>query len=180
MNHSSSEPEPSPFEHLVGPGIILIVALGGAYLHFLLISDAMAAMVGGDAAIGSLSVAQIAALVMVVTGINLGICLMDSLGVTRLFPVIGSLPKQLQTRMAFVSLFLLVALAASGLGAIHVAEKLLPHDDVAGSLLADWPQAGKLGVGLILPFVLAFAAVPLDSFVGALRGLLGHGPVARR
>ena len=83
MNHSSSEPEPSPFEHLVGPGIILIVALGGAYLHFLLISDAMAAMVGGDAAIGSLSVAQIAALVMVVTGINLGICLMDSLGVTN-------------------------------------------------------------------------------------------------
>jgi len=176
MSHTRPATRPSPFSRLLVSGFILVIALGGVVVNFFLIGEAMAEMVG-DARIGSFSLAHVHALVVIVVQLSMGVFLLDSLRITRLFPVIGSLLKVQRTRITVISLAILIMLAASEVGLVYLAEVMQQRDDVTRSSLAEWPSLlGKLGLGLILPFALAFVAIPLNSFVNAACALLGRPP----
>ncbi len=169
---------------------VLAIAIGGAAINLSLIARPMAEMVGGTSVIGGFRTADIAALVIILVEISMGLFLMESLRITRLFPVIGALPDKLRVRMAWITFTILLLLASVEAGLAYMREVLL-HDSLATSALLRgdvaatatnqylWiTTAAQMGMGFILPFALTFVAIPLETFVHSLRtvvGLIGIG-----
>jgi hypothetical protein len=164
---------------------VLCIAVGGAVINFHLIARPMAEMVGGNNFIGSWRIADIAALVIIFVEISMGLFLMESLRITRLFPVIGALPDKWRVIMVWITLGLLTALASVEAGLAYMREILLQDELATSALLRGeggaafdnqfvWiTTAAQMGMGFILPFALTFVAIPLESFVHALRTVLG-------
>jgi hypothetical protein len=165
--------------------LVLCVAIGGATINFSLIARPMAEMVGGTSLIGGFRTSEIAALVIIMVEISMGLFLMESLRITRLFPVIGALPDKVRIRMIWITFTILFLLATVEAGLAYMREVLL-HDELATSALlrGDVSQtltgqylwittAAQMGMGFILPFALTFVAIPLETFVHSLRTVLG-------
>jgi hypothetical protein len=162
---------------------VLVIAIGGAVINFHLIARPMAEMVGGTNFIGSWRVADIAALVIILVEISMGLFLMESLRITRLFPVIGALPDKWRVIMIWITLGLLTALASVEAGLAYMREvqdelatsALLRGDGEAffGNQFVWITTAAQMGMGFILPFALTFVAIPLETFVHSLRTVLG-------
>jgi hypothetical protein len=166
-------------------GLVLGVAIGGAAINFSLIARPMAEMVGGTNLIGGFRTADIAALVIIMVEISMGLFLMESLRITRLFPVIGALPDKTRVRMAWITFTILFLLASVEAGLAYMREVLL-HDELATSALLRGDEGAtasneylwittvaQMGMGFILPFALTFVAIPLETFVHSLRTVLG-------
>jgi hypothetical protein len=168
---------------------VLAVAFGGAAINFSLISRPMAEMVGGTSFIGSFRTADIAALVIIMVEVSMGLFLMESLRITRLFPVIGALPDKVRVRMIFVTFVILAMLASVEAGLAYMREILMQDELATTALLRGGTQlavndhlwittAAQMGMGFTLPFALVFVAIPLETFVHSLRtvvGLIGIG-----
>jgi hypothetical protein len=167
---------------------VLTVAVGGAAINFSLIARPMAEMVGGTNFIGTFRTADIAALVIILVEISMGLFLMESLRITRLFPVIGALADKLRVRMIWITFAILLFLASVEAGLAYMRE-ILMQDELATSALLRGGEvidndfawittAAQMGMGFTLPFALVFVAIPLETFVHSLRtivGLLGIG-----
>ena len=164
---------------------VMCIAIGGATINFSLIARPMAEMVGGTNLIGGFRTADIAALVIILVEISMGLFLMESLRITRLFPVIGALPDKTRVRMAYITFSILFLLAGVEAGLAYMREILL-HDELATSALLRgdggatmdgdymWiTTAAQMGMGFILPFALVFVAIPLETFVHSLRTVIG-------
>jgi len=146
----------------------------------------MAEMVGGTSLIGNFRTADIAALVIILVEISMGLFLMESLRITRLFPVIGALPDKTRVRMIWITFTILFLLASVEAGLAYMREVLL-HDELATSALLRGDAGGatatgeymwittaaQMGMGFILPFALTFVAIPLETFVHSLRTVVG-------
>jgi hypothetical protein len=165
--------------------LVLAIAVGGAMINFHLIARPMAEMVGGNSAIGSFRISDIAALVIIMVEISMGLFLMESLRVTRLFPVISALPDIMRIRMIWITFTILLGLASVEAGLAYLREILL-QDELATSAVLRGAQgpdftsdflwittAAQMGMGFILPFALVFVAIPLETFVHSLRTVLG-------
>ncbi|NIQ97121.1 MAG: hypothetical protein GWN87_25275, partial [Desulfuromonadales bacterium] len=70
-------------------GLVMLIAIGGAIINFNLIALPMSEMVGGGSYIGNFKTSNVAALVIILVEISMGLFLMESLRITHLFPVIG-------------------------------------------------------------------------------------------
>ncbi len=164
---------------------VLCIAIGGATINFSLIARPMAEMVGGTSLLGNFRTADIAALVIIMVEISMGLFLMESLRITRLFPVIGALPDKTRVRMIWITFSILFLLASVEAGLAYMREVLL-HDELATSALLRgdagatatgeymWiTTAAQMGMGFILPFALTFVAIPLETFVHSLRTVVG-------
>jgi hypothetical protein len=170
--------------------LVLCVAIGGAAINFSLIARPMAEMVGGTNFIGGFRIADIAALVIIMVEISMGLFLMESLRITRLFPVIGALPDKMRVRMVWITFSILLLLASIEAGLAYMREVLLQDELATGALLRDetggqlqneylWiTTAAQMGMGFILPFALVFVAIPLETFVHSLRTVLGLAGIA--
>jgi hypothetical protein len=170
--------------------LVMGVAVGGAAINFSLIARPMAEMVGGTSLIGGFRTAEIAALVIILVEISMGLFLMESLRITRLFPVIGALPDKTRVRMIWITFTILFLLASVEAGLAFMREVLL-HDELATSALLRgdgneigsneymWiTTAAQMGMGFILPFALTFVAIPLETFVHSLRTVIGLVAIA--
>ena len=165
--------------------LVLAVATAGAAINFSLISRPMAEMVGGTSFIGSFRTADIAALVIIMVEISMGLFLMESLRITRLFPVISALSDQMRVRMIFITFTILLLMASVEAGLAYMREVLLQDELATSSLLRGdavaaainphlWiTTAAQMGMGFILPFALVFVAIPLETFVHSLRTVMG-------
>lgn len=170
--------------------LVLMVAIGGAAINFSLIARPMAEMVGGTSFIGGYRTADIAALVIIMVEISMGLFLMESLRITRLFPVIGALPDKMRVRMIWITFAILLLLASIEAGLAYMREVLLQDELATGALLRGeqsgtlqneylWiTTAAQMGMGFILPFALVFVAIPLETFVHSLRTVLGLAGIA--
>jgi hypothetical protein len=169
--------------------LVLGVAIGGAAINFSLIARPMAEMVGGTSFIGDFRTADIAALVIIMVEISMGLFLMESMRITRLFPVVSALPDKVRVRMIYVTFTILFLLASVEAGLAYMRE-ILMQDELATSALLrggeavatseyQWiTTAAQMGMGFTLPFALVFVAIPLETFVHSLRtvvGLIGIG-----
>lgn len=166
-------------------GLVLAIAIGGATVNFSLIARPMAEMVGGTSMIGGFRTADIAALVIILVEISMGLFLMESLRITRLFPVIGALPDKTRVRMVWITFSLLFLLASVEAGLAYMREVLLQDELATNALLrGDVTQAlsgqflwittaAQMGMGFILPFALTFVAIPLETFVHSVRTVVG-------
>ena len=167
-------------------GLVLAIAIGGALINFNLIARPLSEMVGGSSAIGAFRMADVAALVIILVEASMGLFLMESLRVTRLFPVINTLSDKLRIRMAWVTVGILFGLATVEAGLAYMREILLQDELATNALLrgeaaaADfestflWITTGsQMGLGFILPFALVFIAIPLGTFIYSTRTVLG-------
>jgi hypothetical protein len=175
----------SSLVHFFTSALVLLVAIGGAAINFTLIARPMAEMVGGTSFIGSFRTADIAALVIIMVEISMGLFLMETMRITRLFPVIGALPDKIRRRMLWVTFSILLLLASVEAGLAYMREVLLQDELATSALLREdgaaqvqnqylWiTTAAQMGMGFILPFALVFIAIPLETFVHSLRTVLG-------
>lgn len=165
--------------------VVLAIAFGGAMINFSLIARPMAEMVGGNAYISGFKVADIAALVIILVEVTMGLFLMESLRITRLFPAIGALKDTMRVRMIWITFTILLMLATVEAGLAYMRELLMQDGLVTMALLRGEAAAGasggftwittvaQMGMGFILPFALVFIAIPLETFVQTLRMVLG-------
>jgi len=173
-------------------GFVLAIAIGGAMINFNLIARPMQEMVGGSSTMMGYKVANIAALVIILVEVAMGLFLMESLRITRLFPVIGAMKDSMRIKMVFITFAILFMLASVEAGLAYMRE-ILAQDDAAlrASLLNGaevataaglsdrWiTTAAQMGMGFILPFALVFVAIPLESFIHAARTVLGIAAVS--
>jgi hypothetical protein len=165
--------------------LVLSVAAAGAAINFTLIARPMAEMVGGTSFIGNFRTADIAALVIIMVEISMGLFLMESLRITRLFPVISALSDKMRRRMMFVTFVILLLMASIEAGLAYMREVLLQDELATSAMLRGdgvaaavnehlWiTTAAQMGMGFILPFALVFVAIPLETFIHSLRTVLG-------
>jgi hypothetical protein len=169
--------------------VVLGVAGAGAAVNFEMIARPMAEMVGGNRYIGAFRTADIAAMVIIMVEVSMGLFLMESLRITRLFPVIGALADHRRRMMFWATLGILVAMASIEAGLAYMRELLLQDElktsavlrgDVGNTGLGGiigshlWiTTAAQMGMGFVLPFALIFVAIPLETFVHSLRTVLG-------
>jgi len=164
--------------------LVLVIAILGGLINFQLIAMPMSEMVGGTSYIGPMRTSDIAALVIIMVEIAMGLFLLESLRITHLFPVIGSMDDNMRKRMIVIT-FSILAILATVEASLAYMRDLLALDrealtqSLAGSgIVAEaefrWiPSLGQMIMGFILPFALAFVAIPLESFIHSLRTVLG-------
>jgi len=80
-------------------------------------------------------VADIAALVIIMVEVSMGLFLMESLRITRLFPVIGALPDKVRVRMMFVTFAILLMLASVEAGLAYMREILMQDELATAAIL---------------------------------------------
>jgi hypothetical protein len=129
---------------------------------------------------------EVAALVIIFVEASMGLFLMEALRITHLFPRISNLNDRARRRMVWISLVLLVTLAVveaalalmrdvliadkqALLQSLAAAAPAAPSDGWVGRI----PMAGQMVLGFILPFALAFVAIPLESFIHSARNIGG-------
>jgi hypothetical protein len=164
-------------------GLVLLIAIGGAIINFNLIALPMSEMVGGGSFIGPYRTSDVAGLVIILIELSMGLYLMESLRITRLFPVIGAMDDKMRMRMIWITLTLLTILAgvesalafmrdriASDMEALRLTLAGVEQTVQTGSKI---PTIGQMIMGFILPFALTFVAIPLESFISSARTVLG-------
>jgi hypothetical protein len=159
--------------------IVLIIALLGGFINFQLIALPMSEMVGATSRLGAMQTSDVAALVIILVEITMGLFLMESLRITRLFPVIGRLDRRTRVHMAWATFSLLLILAGieSSLAYMRdmlAADRIALTQTLAGGTVQRpefmWiPSVGQMVMGFILPFALTFVAIPLESFIHSAR-----------
>src|SRR5262249_58408615 len=107
---------------------------GGA-LTFAVIGRPGAEMVGAPNFMGGYRTADIAALVIIMVEISMGLFLMESLRITRLFPVIGALSDKTRVRMVVITFLILLMMASIEAGLAYMREVLLQDELATNSLL---------------------------------------------
>lgn len=163
--------------------VVLVIAAFGGIINFHLIALPMSEMVGGSSHIGSVRTSDVAALVIILVEITMGLFLLEALQITRLFPMIGSLDDRMRRRMAIAAFTILVIFASIEASLAYMRDLLALdrealNQSLAGAAVAEaqfrWiPSIGQTVLGFVLPFALAFVAIPLEAFVHSLRTVLG-------
>jgi hypothetical protein len=147
----------------------------------------MSEMVGaGDYITASLRTSEVAALVIILVEASMGLFLMEALRITHLFPRISNLNERARRRMVWIALVLLVTLASIEAALALMRDMLIADKQALLQSLAatapaahadSWvgriPTAGQMLLGFILPFALAFVAIPLESFIHSARNIGG-------
>jgi hypothetical protein len=116
---------------------------------------------------------------------------MEALRITHLFPRINNMPDKMRRRFMWVafSLLLTLALVEVALAVLRdwiVVEGIKLTSELAGgeaaaaaagdtSVVNKIPTVGQMILGFILPFALAFMAIPLEYFIHSARTVLGVG-----
>ena len=169
-------------------GLVLFVAVMGGLINFQLIALPMSEMVGGASYIGGLKTSNIAALVIILVEIAMGLFLMESLRITKLFSVIAHMDDKLRKRMMLIAFTILLILAGIEASLAYMRDLLALDREAlkqslvgAGAIEAEFrwiPSIGQMVMGFVLPFALSFVAIPLESFIHASRTVLGIAAVA--
>jgi hypothetical protein len=165
-------------------GMFLAVAFGAALINFNLIALPMSSMVGVASHIGPYKTSEVAALMIILIQLTVGMFLMESLRITRLFPVIGSMDDKMRHMMGWITFTLLAALAGVESALAFLSDQIaqnmealrltlspgLDQNEIMTSMI---PTVGQMIIGFILPFALAFVPIALESFIVASRTVLG-------
>jgi hypothetical protein len=177
----------SAFTQFAIAALVLAVAAGGAFINFKLIALPMSEMVGaGDYITASLRTSEVAALVIILVEASMGLFLLEALRITHLFPRIANLNDRMRHRILWIALTLLVTLAGVEAALALMRDMLIADKQALLQTLATVPQAavtdgwvgriptaGQMLLGFMLPFALAFIAIPRESLIHSGRTVGG-------
>lgn len=175
----------SAMTQFVISAVVMLVAIGGAVINFNLIALPMSEMVGGGSYIGDFKTSDVAALVIILVEISMGLFLMESLRITSLFPLIGTMDERTRLRMVWVSFSILAILAGVESALAFMRDQIAADMQMLRQSLTGMeaaiessrsliPTIGQMVLGFILPFALTFLAIPLESFIHSSRTVLGR------
>ncbi|WP_444919963.1 hypothetical protein ACJJID_13720 [Microbulbifer sp. CnH-101-G] len=175
----------SSFSRFLISSLVMFVAVAGVWLNHQLIARPMTEIIGSGGFLGSYSTADIAASILIFLQILVGLVIMESLRISRLFPSIASLADPIRKRILWSALFLLLCFSSVEAGLSLSRDLLLQGDQ----LLTGIPGVSELRfeeaksywalglvqmlLGFILPLVLAFIAIPLEQFINSARTVFG-------
>jgi hypothetical protein len=167
----------------------MAIFVGGAFLNFHLISLPMSEMVGASARIGTFTVAEVSALMIVLIEVAIGMLLMEVLHITRMFPAFGTLDERKRRILLWTFLGFILVFASIESGLAFMRDQIA-NDTAAlrgllvggeavdlvgtGTISTIIPQAAQMLLGFLLPWVLIFVAIPFESFVESGRILLAN------
>ena len=164
-------------------GLVLAVAAVGAIINFNLVALPMSEMVGGASYIGGFKTSDVAGMFIVCLEIVVGIFLMDSLRITRLFSIIGGLEDNKRKIIFWILLTMLSILAGVESSLAFMRDRIamdmealrqsLASVESSGLASSNIPTIGQMIMGFILPFILTFVAIPFESFVSSTRTVIG-------
>lgn len=162
--------------------VVLAVAFGGAFINFQLIALPMSELVPAGARIGGIPVATVAALVIVLMETAVGIFVMDMLEITDLFPKLASLSLGRRRLILGVGLAALLFLSSVEASLAVLREQIVEAElalelslagaaerVVAAPAHSLIPVVGQAVLGFVLPWILAMAAIPLESLLDSGR-----------
>jgi hypothetical protein len=164
-------------------GLILLVGVGAAVINFHLIALPMSEMVGGGNYIGPYKTSDVAGIVITLVEFSMGLFLMESLRITRLFPIIGGMDGKMRYHMIWITLTLLTVFAGVESVLALLRDRMTADMESLRQMLAGVeqttvstsiiPTISQMVLGFILPFALAFVAIPLEYFISSARTVLG-------
>ena len=163
-------------------GLFLLVAFGGALINFNMIALPMSEIIGNAGYVGPYKTSDVAVLVIFLIELTMGLFIMESLRITRLFPTIGSMDDKMRRRIIWIAFSLLTILAGIGSALAFAGDGIARDLGALGQSMAGVeqtasagmvPAVGQLILGFIFPFALAFVAIPLESFLSSSRTILG-------
>jgi len=174
----------STMTHFIASSFVLVIALLGGFVNFHLIALPMSEMVGATSYVGPVKTSDIAALVVILMEIAMGLFLMESLKITKLFPVIHTMDDAMRKRLIWASGSILLTLACVESSLAYMRDILAADREALNQVLSGmaatqpelrWiPSVGQMVMGFVLPFALAFAAIPLESFISSSRIAAGN------
>ncbi|BBO87701.1 hypothetical protein [Desulfosarcina ovata] len=163
--------------------LVLGIFAIGVIVNFNLIALPMSEMVGANSYIGSFNTADVAGFFLVGVQVVVGIFLMDTLCITRLFPMLGGLDERQRTWFFWSLLASLIVLAGIDAALVLIRDRMIMDMEILKQSLAGLdpdqavtqtlPTVGRMALGFVLPFILATAAIPLEAFIATSRILLG-------
>ncbi len=172
--------------------LVMLIALGGAFVNFKLIALPLSEMVGASGYVtDSLRTSEVAAMIIIFLEALMGLFLMESLRITHLFPRIANMEDRMRRRVMWVSLVFLVVFASVEASLALMRDMLMADKQAllqslseaavappTEGLMTSIPTVGQMVLGFVLPFVLAFVAIPLETFIYSLRTVSGVALVA--
>ena len=175
----------SAMTQFVISALVMLVAIGGAIINFNLIALPMSEMVGGNSYIGAFKTSNVAAMVIILVEASMGLFLMESLRITQLFPMIGTMEERTRVRMVWISFTILAILAGIESALAFMRDQIAADIEMLRQSLTGVqagvensrsliPTVGQMVLGFILPFALTFVAIPLESFIHSARTVLGR------
>ena len=163
--------------------LVLCIAFVGMYVNFQLVALPMSEMVGAGSYVGGVKASDVAALFIIAVEVILGLFLMEALGVTRLFPVINTLDDKKIKIIIWTTFSFLLVFAGIESSLAYMRDLLAADREALSQVLSGvnaeepefrWiPSVGQMVMGFILPFVLTFVAIPLETFIHSSRTVLG-------
>jgi hypothetical protein len=171
----------SSLTRLFTSALVLGVFIIGAVINFNLVALPLSEMVGGNSFIGTFQTSDVAGVFIVCLEVIVGIFIMDALGFTRLFSVIGCLDDKKRTCFFWILLVILVTLAGVESSLAYLRDRIAAEEEALRQSLAgiepviasSIPTMGQMILGFILPFILATVAIPFEAFISSLRTVLG-------
>lgn len=184
--------------------LVIIIAGFGAFINFNLIALPMSELVPAGTRVLGMQVSDVSALVIVMLEIVLGIFLMESLGITNIFPQIASMTLSKRRILLYAALLGLLFLASVEAALAILRENIAETNAATTQALAGKMATtsstegsqitviGQATLGFVLPWILAMVAVPLEMLiessqyvlnkllilvivlVGYLIGIIGH------
>lgn len=168
----------------IASSLVLVIALLGGFVNFHLIALPMSEMVGATSYVGPVKTSDIAALVIILMEIAMGLFLMESLRITKLFPVIHTMDDAMRQRLIWASGSILLTLACVESSLAYMRDILAADREALTQVLSGmaatqpelrWiPSVGQMVMGFVLPFALSFVAIPLESFISSSRIAAGN------
>lgn len=163
-------------------GLLLGIALVAGFVNFHLLALPMTKMVG-TSHLGPMPTADVAALIIILLQIIMGIFILESLRVTRLFSAIYSVDDRMRQRILIGASAILLSLALVEASLAYMqdvlAREALSVAQPGATAPFSWiASAGQMALGFILPFALMFVAIPLESFLQSSRTVLGIATIA--
>ncbi|MDH5434080.1 MAG: hypothetical protein OEY19_09050 [Gammaproteobacteria bacterium] len=157
--------------------LVIVVAGFGAFVNFNLIALPMSELVPAGNRVMGMQVSDISALVIVTLEIVLGIFLMEALGITNIFPQVGSMTSSKKKLLLYASLLGLFFLASVEAALAVLREHIAETNAATTQALAGATEAtggagnsqitviGQATLGFVLPWILAMVAVPLEMLI---------------
>lgn len=160
--------------------VVLAIATAGAFVNFNLIEYPMREMVDASNRIFGIRISEVAAFVLILLEITLGIFLMEALHITKLFPLVGSMDDRMRVRGIWVvgTILIIFALMEASLAFLRdylQADNYALRADLTGtSGEVTWiTLAVNMGMGFFIPLILAIVAIPLEYLFHTGRTVIG-------
>lgn len=172
----------------------LLLLFGGAFVNFKLVALPMSEMVGGgDYITDNMLASEVAAMVIILLEVSMGLFLMESLRMTHLFPRINNMSDTMRHRLMWSAIAFLFVLAGIEVALAFMRDQIVASNiilkqglsdapvlvaPVQTGIAANIPMLGQMILGFILPWVLAFVGIPLEYFIYSARTVIGVLTVA--